>query len=82
VGSYNKLVLNASEELWLNKDIGYVNLALILEVVAKEVLTLGVVRKKIDIIRLIINDKGIYKGVKAIGGYNIVANKTIIATGP
>ena len=68
--------------MWLNKDINYINLALTLEAVAKKVLTLNIVRKKIDIIRLIVNNKGICKGVEAVGGYNIVANKIIVAIGP
>lgn len=82
VGSRDKPVLDAGEELWLNEGIGYVDSALALEAVAKKASTLGVVRKKIDITKLIVNDEGICEGVEAVGGYSIVADKTIIAAGP
>jgi sarcosine oxidase / L-pipecolate oxidase len=80
VGSHDKPNLDPGEELWLNKNIGYVDSALALEAVAKEASTLGVVREKKDVTRLIVND-GICQGVEADGD-SVAAENTVVAAGP
>jgi glycine/D-amino acid oxidase-like deaminating enzyme len=82
VGSHDKPRLDPGEGLWLNEDIGYVDSALAVEAVAKEASSLGVVREKKDVTRLIVND-GICQGAEVGGditeGYRELFPKTILA---
>lgn len=80
VGSLDKPHLITGEELWLNKEIGYVDSHLALEAVAIEASRLGVKRKQIDAKKILV-DEGICKGIE-VGDGSIVASKTILAAGP
>lgn len=80
VGSHESSKINTGEELWLNKDIGYVDSALAVEAVAEEASKLGVIRKTKDVTRLVV-EEGFCLGVEA-DNRRVIAGKTIIAAGP
>ena len=73
--------LDTGTELWLNKDIGVADAARALEVTAVEAATHGVIRQKMNISKLII-DNGICRGVERTDGTIVTAETTILATGP
>ncbi|KAI0526163.1 FAD dependent oxidoreductase [Xylaria bambusicola] len=73
--------LDIAEKLWLNEDIGLADSALVLEAVAVEAAARGVMRQKTDISKLLI-ENGVCHGVECIDGRSIVAETTIVATGP
>ncbi|KAF1962895.1 FAD dependent oxidoreductase [Byssothecium circinans] len=73
--------LDIEEKLWLNEDIGVADSALALEAVAVEAASLGVVRQKKDISKLLI-ENGVCHGISCVDGTSITAKTTIVATGP
>ncbi|PVI06449.1 FAD dependent oxidoreductase [Periconia macrospinosa] len=73
--------LDIEENLWLNKDIGVVDSALALEAVAVEAATLGVIRQKMDISKLLV-ENGVCRGAECVDGKCFTAETTIVATGP
>lgn len=73
--------LDIEEKLWLNEDIGLADSALALEAVALEAAALGVMRQKKDISKLLIKN-GVCHGIECIDGTSIMAETTIVATGP
>lgn len=72
---------SAEKELWLNEDIGVADAALTLEAVAKEAATKGVIRQKINISKLLV-ENGVCRGVERTDATIITAETTIVATGP
>jgi glycine/D-amino acid oxidase-like deaminating enzyme len=80
VGSREEPNLAAGEELRLNEDIGYVDCDLAMEAVAKEASTLGVIRVKKDVTKLMV-EGGVCLGVEA-GDDRVTADTTIVAAGP
>ncbi len=80
VGAHEKPRLKTDEELWLNEDIGYVDSASAVEAVAEEASSLGVVRKIMNVTRLIVNE-GVCLGVETDHS-RVTAGKTIVAAGP
>ena len=71
--------IDPTEELWLNEDVGVVYSTLALEEIAIRAETLGVIRLRKDISKLITSD-GICHGVEC-DGISFKANITIVATG-
>ena len=81
VRSQNPPQLDAEKELWLNEDIGVADATLALEAVAVEAATQGVVRQKMNISKLLI-ENGVCRGVERTDATIITAETTIVATGP
>ena len=73
--------LDTGTELWLNEDIGVADAALALEATAAEAATQGVIRQKMNISKLVI-ENGIYRGVERTNGIIIIVETTILAIGP
>ncbi len=80
VEAHEKPRLKIDEELWLNEDIGYVDSASAVEAVAEEASSLSVVRKIMDVTRLIVNE-GVCLGVETDHS-RVIAGKIIVAAGP
>ena len=81
VRSRNLPQLDTEKQLWLNEDIGVADAALVLEAVAVEAATQGVIRQKRNISKLLI-ENGVCRGVERTDGTSITAETTIVATGP
>lgn len=80
VGSHESPKLGSDEELWLNENVGYADSHLAIESVAEEAASLGVVREKTNVSKLIIRE-GVCRGVEIDSG-TVIAEKIIVATGP
>jgi glycine/D-amino acid oxidase-like deaminating enzyme len=80
-GSREGPKLDSEEELWLNESVGYADSDFAVEAVAKEAASRGVLRLKKDIVKLIVTDGNVCEGVELEDGLNILAEKTIMATG-
>lgn len=80
VGSMTEPTVEAAEKLWLNERIGYVDSARALEAVAIEAAKLGVLRKKTDITKLVIDKDGTCRGVESDNRFTI-AERTVLAAG-
>lgn len=80
IEAHEKLRLKIEEELWLNEDINYVDSASAVEAVAEEASSLNVVRKIMNVTRLIVNER-VCLGVE-IDHSRATAGKTIVAAGP
>jgi glycine/D-amino acid oxidase-like deaminating enzyme len=72
--------LTRDKVLWLNKNIGYADSDSALEAVIQEASDLGVDVLEADISKLIIDESGACKGAQ-VEGHNVMANKTVLATG-
>ena len=81
VRSRNPPQLDTEKELWLNEDIGVADATLALEATAVEAATRGVIRQKMNISKLAI-ENGVCRGVEVTDATIITADTTNVATGP
>lgn len=81
VNSENLPQLDVEGKLWLNEDIGVADAALALEAVAVQAAVEGVIRRKTDISRILV-ESGVCCGVECIDRTSIRSSTTIVATGP